>query len=943
MVSGLKHEMGFIYDNFFNLSQNQALMVAKTKFNVVKYSSERVSSMQHIRHTIQLYRQDWKRIFKNPIATLLMIALMIIPSLYAWFNIKALWDPYGNTSELPIAVYSDDQSATFEGQTVSIGEEVLKNLKENKQLGWQFVDSKKDLEEGVKSGEYYAGIYLPKDFSEDLLSFTTGDITKPKIEYYVNEKINAIAPKITSKGATSLQEQISSEFIGTASSTLMSVFNTIGYDIDENLVSINKLKSLILSTNDNLSTIDGYTKEVVDLQQKLPDIKEKLNQANQLVDYLPEVDAMADKLVALNDKLPELKQEASIILTLQAKIPEIQAAGEQLAMIDEDFDSVANTLNEGVDEAKQGLQVIQQVQQQLPEIEQLGDQAGDFAQTTKEAAEQLNGAVDGISASVKTTIQSVQLVSDDVAVLTTKINEFLADNELTDEEREALGTLLSSFDSSLQSQITAVDNVIVLLTQLQNQAGDQRLQPLIDNLSAAKSLLTGLEQRIASIDVNQLTTADLQSLLTDITSTAAQISTALDAVNPDEIAATVKDILTKLIDTISTSQDLLTKAQAINFQQLLSSTEKTVSNGITYLEKYQQQLPAIKQEVHDANTMLNGHMDDIVAAINKGADLYNNDLPQVEAKLTKAADFIQQDWPALEEEIQTTLTTVNEKMPQVESALNTAVDLINNDWPSVRSGIEKAATAIRKGEEEVDLGELIKLLKLDASKESEFFQEPVEVVENALYPIANNGSASTPFYTALCLWVGAVLFSSVATTEVYLEEKDRKKYSKREQFSARMLTFLTMGIAQTLIVALGNIFLLGVDVRQPVYSVLFALLIGLVFTMMVYVLVALFGTIGKGLAIIILVLSISGGGGNYPIQVSGKFFQMVNPLLPFTYAVNLLRESAGGIYWPNAMKDCWVLIGIGVAFMVIGIWGYPYIEAHLKRLSKISHESKIFH
>ena len=89
---------------------------------------------------------------------------MIIPSLYAWFNIKALWDPYSNTGELPIAVYSDDQTATFQDKSVNIGDEVLKNLKKNKQLGWRFVDSKKELDKGVQSGKYFAGIYLPKIF-----------------------------------------------------------------------------------------------------------------------------------------------------------------------------------------------------------------------------------------------------------------------------------------------------------------------------------------------------------------------------------------------------------------------------------------------------------------------------------------------------------------------------------------------------------------------------------------------------------------------------------------------------------------------------------------------------------------------------------------------------------------------------------------------------------
>ena len=106
--------------------------------------------IQSLKHTWSLFILDWRRIFKNPIAIFLMAALVIIPSLYAWFNIKALWDPYSNTGELPIAVYSADTGAKFQDKDVEIGDEVIKNLHENKQLGWRFVDSKKQVVDGVK-------------------------------------------------------------------------------------------------------------------------------------------------------------------------------------------------------------------------------------------------------------------------------------------------------------------------------------------------------------------------------------------------------------------------------------------------------------------------------------------------------------------------------------------------------------------------------------------------------------------------------------------------------------------------------------------------------------------------------------------------------------------------------------------------------------------------
>ncbi|WP_270740759.1 YhgE/Pip domain-containing protein [Lactococcus formosensis] len=898
--------------------------------------------MKHIKNTGKLFILDWKRIFKNPIAIFLVVALMFIPSLYAWFNIKALWDPYANTSQLPIAVYSDDRTEKFQDKSINIGDEVLKNLKENKQLGWKFVDSKQELDKGVKSGKYYAGIYLPADFSQNLLSFTTGDIQKPKIVYSINEKINAIAPKITSKGASSLQSQISEEFIKTASSTLLKTFNDIGYDIDKNMVSIQKIKNTILSTNDNLDTIDQYTQQVVDLHGKMPDLKTKLAKANEFIDYLPEVDALGQKVVQLDDSMPTVKNQLAIIMTLQEKIPEIQNAGKQIAMIDNDFASVEQTMNEGIQEAKQGLTIIQQVQTALPDIRKLGNQANDLASTTLDGATQLQNALPSITKSLDLTLQSLQTFAKSTSNYVEAIRAALKNDQLTPEQKVAV---IQNFQKNIKEQQSIIQNLVEFLENVQASTGSHDLDGAINQLHSYSDGLTKLNEGLEKLktDIANGNTIDIDKALGEIEALADNVSNLIDQIDINAVSQTINKILTQLIDTIKNAQGLLTKAQAIDFESLLSSTSKTVSNAITLLEKYQKEMPAIKQEVHDANIMLNGNMNTIVNAINKGASLYQNELPVVEQKLDKAADFVKNDYPGIRKDLTETLGTVNQKMPDLEKALNQANDLIVNDWPGIKTGIRKAADAIRKGEKEVDLGEIVKLLKLDATKESDFLTQPVEVQENAIYPIANNGSASTPFYTALCLWVGAVLFSSVAVTGFHLEGKDKLLYSKREQFSARMLTFIVMGLGQALIVTLGNYFGLGVDVRNPVYSVLFALLIAITFMIMVYVLVALFGNIGKGIAIIILVLSISGGGGNYPIQVSGKFFQAINPYLPFTHAVNLLRESAGGIYWPNAWLAIIILVAVSIVFLVAGLIFFPHLEKTSRKISEMAQKSHIFH
>lgn len=613
-------------------------------------------------------------------------------------------------------------------------------------------------------------------------------------------------------------------------------------------------------------------------------------------------------------------------------------------MIDDDFDSIASTMTDGIDTAKQGLQIIDQVQTALPEIQQLGDQATDFASATKEGAQQLQDALPSISNSVQVTIEAVRQVASSTASWSEALNEALDEEQLAN-DRESILKTIDGFQQSIQQQQSMLDSLITFLNRIEGSTENTQIQNIITHLNEVKIKLTNLSDLLARARkaVQDGDIKGVKQYLSEITGAAKEIDGLLGSIDVPSITKTIEKILSDLITTITTAQDVLKKAQAIDFKSLLASTKNVVSNAISILEKYQKELPAIKQELHDANTMLNGHMDEIVAAINKGADLYNNELPIVEDKLGIAAGFLQNDWPTIKAEITSTMNMVDEKLPDVEKALNAAVDLINNDWPNIKTGIHKAANAIRKGESEVDLGEIIKLLKLDATKEADFFKQPVELQTNDIYPIANNGSASTPFYTALCLWVGALLLSSVATTEYHLEKKDKERFTQRETFVARMLTFLTMAIAQSLIVTLGNMFLLGVDVHNPVYSVLFALLVGLAFMMIVYVLAGLFGNVGKGIAIIILVLSISGGGGNYPIQVSGKFFQFINPLLPFTHAVNLLRESAGGIYWPNAIPQLIILSLLFIVFGIIGTWAYPYLTDVTKKLNNVSKKSHFFH
>lgn len=442
-------------------------------------------------------------------------------------------------------------------------------------------------------------------------------------------------------------------------------------------------------------------------------------------------------------------------------------------------------------------------------------------------------------------------------------------------------------------------------------------------------------------------TAELKNALNRINEEANTIFNLVNSIDTNAIQnnvdALLKDVQKALTEAGNITGSIVDDNLIGRVDELMTSTSKTINQAIAFLESYQKELPAIHKDIHAANELLNGNMNLIINGINGGADFFTNDFPLLKNKMNQAANFIQKDLPGVETDIQNTMKMVNEKAPEFEKAMTAAVDLINNDWPNIKNGIIKASDLIKKGEEDLDLEELVKYLKNDANKESDFISNPVKLKQTDVYPVPNYGSASTPFYTALCLWVGAVLFSSIASTKFHLNSKQQKKYTKRQQFLARMMTYLTVGFFQALIVVLGNQWLLGSYTKNPIWNIIFALIIDLAFMMMVYVLVALFDNLGKGIAIIILVLSISAGGGNFPIEMSGPFFRAIHPYIPFTHAVNLLRESVGGIYWPTALKAMSILISVTIAFFVAGYILYPKSERLFKKISDNIAEGHILH
>lgn len=309
-----------------------------------------------MRNILKIHIRDLTRISRNVMALIVAVGLCILPALYAWFNIIANWDPYGSTSGIKVAVASNDEGAEIRGVHTNIGERIVDKLRSNNQIGWQFTDSETAME-GVLSGEYYAAVIIPEGFSEQFTSVFFSEAEHPHIQYYVNEKKNAIAPKITDKGVSALQQQVNSTFITVATEAISAILGTavdeFGEDgnklvdgfvrelkeADSMLADLEVTLDLLLTTTDSLDVLIGTGKILLpqtdtlarnidasldDAHKAVKDIDKMMATMDDILDLTFElIGVMGDATIVASDSVNNLASNSAILIDLSNNIIEI--------------------------------------------------------------------------------------------------------------------------------------------------------------------------------------------------------------------------------------------------------------------------------------------------------------------------------------------------------------------------------------------------------------------------------------------------------------------------------------------------------------------------------------------------------------------------------------------------------------------------------------------
>ncbi|BBW96153.1 YhgE/Pip family protein [Geobacillus icigianus] len=704
----------------------------------------------------RIYVNDLKHLTTNWVAAILALGLIVLPSLYAWINVEASIDPYAHTAYLPVGVVNEDRGAELAGRRFHAGDEIIRTLKTNHQLGWRFVTRKRGME-GVRRGAYFATIIIPADFSAKLATVVEERPQRAVIYYYENDKQNAIAPKITERGASTLSAQVSDEFARVVNTALFSLFRQAGVTLEQQLPAIRRVEALVFR-----------------LERELPVIERQLEALDR-----------------------DVREARALIRTGRELLPDAKIA------------------------VQYGFEWMNHIEKMFTQVR------SSFSLWEKP---------------VEMTVQTLRSFPLSFAEQTTQLPD-------TPETRARWATLVEQAATDADSLVQRLRRIL--------RTWEGAVEP--SSLQLVERAVSRIERTLASV----------------------QETARLVRHHPTDAEGQIDELRQQLHSLDAQAQQL---DQAYR-QRLLPLLRAKWNQAEKQVHQAKQTLLRMNQELDEAK-----------------------------------------QW----------LATTDRDLAAAQQALKTA----RAQYPFLSRQVRELAAFLSKTKSETNIDELIRLLKQDPRAKGAFLTHPVDVQTFRLFPLPNYGSGMNPFYTVLAIWVGCLLLVSVLSTE----PSSFSEAHERERYVGRLLTFWTLNALQAMVVTAGSAFVLpNIFVREPGWFMAFGLLCGFVFMAVVFSLVSLFGNVGKAIAIVLLVLQIAGAGGTYPVELVPPFFQRLTPWLPFTYAIDFMREAVGGIVWENVEHDVKRLLLFAVAALLAGLLLKGPLGPWMRALKEKAVRSGLFH
>lgn len=873
----------------------------------------------------EMIKAEFRHIRRNRLLLLSFIVICFIPFLYSIFFLKSVWDPYGSTQNLPVAVVNEDHAVKYQGQTLKVGAQLVQELRKNKQLKWEIV-SKQTAKEGLTHRKYYTVVTIPKDFSKNAATVLDQSPKKMELKYETNGSLNYIGQVISEMAMTKLNQKIRAQVTQAYATTMIKLVKQVG-------TGFNQAASGAKQISTGMVTLNSGTNQFV------AGVSTVNNGVQTLQAAVTPLASGASQLASGSTTLASgVNQYTSGVGLLAAGLTKLSANSAALNAGTATLASGVNQYTSGVDQLGSGLTTLKKNSARLRR----------GADSLNQGASQLSNGASRLNATVNSSLGSL-----DFTGIMSAMNQ---------------ASQMKSSLASLQSGLTQAQNALSAVSTEANQL--KTASSALSGVSSAASSLSGVAQRDNEIaqsarDLAKSTTdANTKAQLDAIAQKAQLNVTTIQDLGLETALSQVNSLSTSLSDLQSQLNNLA------NLQTTLSGGQTTLKQAnqlLTTLQGYQgalstmpSQLAALKQATNSLASgaaSLQSGMSTAQAGINQytaGVDTAASGASQLSANsasLTSGANQLQSGVSQYTAGVNQAndgtgqLTANSAALVSGANQLATALIQLNAKVPSLVSGVSALASGTQKlvdnspalvagtAKLNAGAGELADKLisgaeKVNAvqpsKKTAKMFAAPTTVKHTNYSYVPNYGHALAPYVLSVALYVGALIFNFVYPI--------RRVALFGRKASAWWASKLAVGMTSITVMALaegGIMMLLGLQVLHVPSFFWTLILFGWASMAVVMFLSMTFDNPGRFVAMVLLMLQLGGAGGTFPMQVTMKFYNVIHWYLPMTYSILGLRNGISGGLGAHYVAFCnSVLLAITIVFVILLLVSMIYLQRH---------------
>ncbi len=792
---------------------------------------------------------ELKAVLKKPMLWIALVGVAFVPALYNIIFLSSMWDPYGKMSDLPVAVINKDKTATYEGKKMTIGKDMTDNMVHNKSLDYHFVDSEK-AQKGLEKGDYYMIITLPEDLSQNAASVLTDEPKKLTIPYQTSKGHSFVASKMSEAAAKTLKESVSKNI--TSSYT----------------------KSLFKS----MSTLKTGLGSAANASQKIAVGSKQLENGSQV---------MTDNLNLLSNSSQTFAQGAN---TLYSGLTAYTGGVGQLSAGLNNLNNGLTAYTNGVGQLANGSsQLSNQSQKLLGGVAQLATGSASIQQLVN-ASSQLNQGLIKLSTATGLSEEQVQQFSsliNQLGTLNQSIQNYSDNGTATTANSPDLSTYLSAITTAAQTIVNS-ENTPQQTTTNQSNA-----------LAAVQA--TGAYQKLSAEDQSEIATA-LANTDSSTTTTGADANAVSQA---QAILNNVQSIQSALstVQTTTTNTPTSPSASLAQIKNTANSVLPSAATSLTTLSSgLTQAKTVLDSQVVPVSTALANGTAQLGSTFSTGA----NSLMTGVGQYTNAVDILSSG--------ANTLAAKNNQLTDGTSQLVNGADQLNSNSGQLTKGtaqlanganqIETGAGKLAAGGESLTAGlttlssgsgELSKALSTAKNKLSlvavdndnaKALSSPVTIKHTDKDNVKTNGVGMAPYMMSAALMVMAISTNTIFRAA--LSGKQAK--TLREWIDQKLAVNGLIAVAGAIILYFG-VHIIGLSANFELKTLGLIILASITFMVLVTTLVTWHDKFGSFAALILLLLQLGSSAGTYPLAVTGKFFQVINPYLPMSYSVSGLRET----------------------------------------------------